>query len=229
MSFTNFLRDSLTLEPLVERALPALRGQPLIRIWDAGCTNGAEPYTLAMLLREQMSEGVFRNVRIHATDSDPELGPQIAAGMYSEQEVKRIPYLLRYRYFQVTGEPGYVQVVDEIRSRVSFARHDLLSLVPPHDDFSLIVCKNVPLSFDATERRQVLRMFHSAMRPGGLLATERTEKAPDGFDGLFEPVSNCTRIYRRLDAPERVRAHIDGSHDLRGDRPRKESYTRHRV
>jgi len=212
MAFTYFFRDAQTLELLIDRALPTLSGQAFIRIWDAGCAHGAEPYTLAMLLRERMSDYVFRNVRIHATDVDPQFGPQIASGIFAEQEVKRIPYPIRYRYFQVTDQRGQVQVVDELRAKVSFAHHDLLSLAPPREDFSLIVCKNVLLHFDEVERRQVLRMFHRAMRPGGLLATEHTQKMPESLDSLFEPISSYAQIYRRLDAAESVLTHVDGPH-----------------
>jgi len=201
MAFTYFFRDAQTLELLIERALPTLCGQAFIRIWDAGCANGAEPFTLAMLLRERMSDFVFRNVRILATDIDGQFEANIADGLYSDQEIKRIPYPIRYRYFQVTDRPGISRVADEIRGRVRFARHDLLSLVPPREDFSLIVCKNVLLHFDETERRQVIRMFHRAMRPGGLLATEHTQKMPDSLNSLFEPISSHAKIFRRLDAP----------------------------
>ena len=100
MAFTFFFRDAQTLELLIEQALPTLCGQAFIRIWDAGCAHGPEPYTLAMLLRERMSDYVFRNVRIHATDVERQFGPHVAAGIYAEQEVKRIPASIRQRYFQ---------------------------------------------------------------------------------------------------------------------------------
>ena len=212
MAVTYFFRDSQTLELLIQRALPILCGQAFIRIWDAGCANGAEPYTLAMLLREQMTDQVFRKVRICATDIDPQFGPRIAAGIYAEHEVKRIPYPIRYRYFQVTDEPGCVQVVDDIRDKVSFARHDLLSLAPPRDDFSLIVCKNVLLDFDELERRQAFAMFHRALLAGGFLATEHTQQMPEGMELLFEPISSYAQVYRRLDATDRFRSHVDGPH-----------------
>ena len=224
MAFADFFHDSQTLELLIERARPTLCGQTCTRIWSAGCANGAELYTLAMLLREQMPDRVFRSVRIHATDVDPRFGPQIVDGMYPEQDVKRIPYPIRYRSFQVTDKPGYVQAVDELRSKVSFARHDLLSLVPPRDDFNLIVCRNVMLDFDETERRQVLRMFHQAMCPAGFLAAEHTQAMPEGVESLFEPISSHARVYRRLDAPESVRAHVDGPH-VTGVRVPKELHT----
>jgi chemotaxis protein methyltransferase CheR len=224
MAFADFFHDSQTLELLIERAMPTLCGQECIRIWNAACANGAELYTLAMLLRERMPDRVFRTVRIHATDVNPRLGAQIAEGMYPEQDIKRIPYPIRYRSFQVTDKPGYVQVVDELRCKVSFAPHDLLSLVLPREDFSMVVCRNVLAGFDETERRQVFRMFHQAIRPGGFLAVEQTNTKPEGLDSLFEPVSSCVQVYRRLGAVEQLRTHVDGSHDLRGDRLRKDVF-----
>lgn len=212
MAFTFFFRDAQTLELLIEQALPALRGQSQIHVWDAGCANGAEPYTLAMLLRERMSAFTFNNVRIHATDVDPTFRAQVLEGIYSEQEVKRIPDAIRERYFRSAGPSDHaqVQVIDEIRSKVSFAQHDLLSFSPPRENFSLVVCKNVLLHFGDEERRRVLRMFHGAMRHGGLLATENTQELPQSLESLFEPISSFARVYRRSDAATSVGPHIDG-------------------
>jgi chemotaxis protein methyltransferase CheR len=212
MSVSYFFRDWHTLELLVQRALPNLCGQASIHIWDAGCANGAEPYTLAMLLREEMTDRVFETVRIHATDVDPDCGPQIAAGIYAKHEIERIPQSLRQRYFQAIGAPGYTQVVDEVRDKVSFTRHDLLSLEPPRNDFSLIVCKNVLNEFDEEQRRQVFGMFHRAMLPNGFLATEHTQEMPQGTESLFEPISRYAQVYRRLDAADGSRSHVEGPH-----------------
>jgi chemotaxis protein methyltransferase CheR len=212
MAFTFFFRDAQTLELLIEQALPTLCGQAFIRIWDAGCAHGPEPYTLAMLLRERMSDFVFRNVRIHASDVDPHFGPHVAAAIYAEQEVQRIPAPIRARYFQRADELGHVQVVEEIRAKVSFTEHNLLSLRPLREDFSLIICKNVLLHFDEAQRREVFRTFHRALRPGGLLATEHTQKLPADLQTLFEPAASYAQIFRRLDASETARKHIDGSH-----------------
>jgi chemotaxis protein methyltransferase CheR len=213
MAVTYFYRDLQTLELLVQRALPILCDQTSIQIWDAGCANGAEPYTLAMLLREQMTSQVFSRVRICATDVDPRFASQVAAGVYAEREIERIPYPVRSRCFQVTGAPGYVQVVDDLRDKVSFYWHDLLRLEPPRSDFSLIVCKNVLVNFDETQRQQMFQMFHRAMLPGGFLATEHTQKMPQGTESLFEPISRHAQVYRRLEVAEHPRsAIVDGPH-----------------
>ena len=212
MAVSYFFRDWQTLELLIQRALPVLCGQPAVNIWDAGCASGAEPYTLAMLLREQMTDRVFRNVRILATDVDSGCGPPVVAGIYAEHEITRIPPPLRRRYMRATDEPRRWQVGDEVRDKVSFACHDLLSLEPPRDNFSLIVCKNVLVDFDEAQRRRVFRMFHQAMLPGGFLATEHTQKMPDGVESLFEPLSSYAQVYRRLDAADYFRSHVDRPH-----------------
>ena len=100
MAFTYFFRDAQTLALMIDEALSSLRGQASIRIWDAGCAHGPEPYTLAMMLRERMSDFVFRNVRIHATDVESQFGPRIADGIYLDREVQRIPEATRKRFFR---------------------------------------------------------------------------------------------------------------------------------
>jgi chemotaxis protein methyltransferase CheR len=228
MASTNSFCNTQSLQLLIEQALPALYGQAPINIWYAGCTHGPGPHALAILLREQLPDNVFRNLHILATDVDSQLGPVIASGIHSEQEVKRLPYPIRYRYFQMTDEPGYSQVIEEIRTKVSFARHNLLSLTPVCDDFNLIVCKDILPDLDEIQRRLVFRMFHSALHPGGLLATEHTQKIIEGLNNLFEPVARCSQIYRRVDAPETKHSHINGFHvpadNLRKDILRTHSF-----
>lgn len=213
VAFTYFFRDLQTLELLVDESLPTLCSQAFIRIWDAGCAHGPEPYSLAMLLRERMSDFVFRNVRIYATDVEAQFGPQVAAGVYTDQETKRIPAPFLQRYFRPAGEPNHVQVIEEIRAKVVFARHDLLSLTPPRDDFSLIVCKNVLLHFDDAQRQDVYRMFHRALRPDGLLATEHTQKLPEALQRYFRCIAPYAQVAQRLNLSEDRYSYVDRPHD----------------
>jgi len=207
MAFTFFFRDEQTLKVLLEHALPVMQGQAFIRIWDAGCAHGPEPYTLAILLREQMSEMLYRNVRIHATDMESQFREQVTTGIYPEEELRRVPADLFKRYFRpadgATGTPGRgrFQVVEEVRSRIEFTLHDLLSLVPVRQDLSLIVCKNVLLHFDERQRCEVLRMFHGALRKDGLLVMEHTQKVPEALRPLLEQVAPHAQVYRKIEVP----------------------------
>lgn len=197
MAFTFFFRDAQTLETLVDQALPVLHGLSRIRIWDAGCAHGPEPYTLAILLRERMSDFMFRNVRIHATDVDGSFANTVTCGVYPEGELKRIPGGLFGRYFRPAAEAGHFAVCEELRTKIEFAVHDLLSLKPIREGLSLIVCKNVLLHFSEAQRRDVLAMFHGALREGGLLATEHTQKMPESLSDRFEQVVGCSQVFRK--------------------------------
>jgi len=202
VAFTYFFRDRQTLDLIVEEVLPTLRGYRYIRIWDAGCAHGPEAYSLAMLLRENMTHFLFRNVRIDATDIDVsgQFGGIIAEGVYPAMELKRIPEAIRIKYFQPAEIPGYMRLCEEVRRSVTFMRHNLLSLRPPRRDFRLIVCKNVLLHFAPQRRVEVLRMFYDSLAEGGYLVTEHTQKLPSQVDRLFERVTCNAQVFRKLPA-----------------------------
>jgi chemotaxis protein methyltransferase CheR len=239
MAFTFFFRDEQTLKVLLEHALPDMQGQAFIRIWDAGCAHGPEPYTLAILLRERMSEMLFRNVRIHATDLETQFRAQVISGIFPEEELRRVPAELFQRYFQpadgapgIPG-PGRFQVVNEVRSRIEFSQHDLLSLAPVRQDLSLIICKNVLLHFNERQRCDVLRMFHGALRKDGLLVMEHTQKVPEALRPLLEQVAPHAQVYRKIEVPAANVCRLDkGEADrvgLLGSRPLPTRSSPHQV
>ena len=121
MAFTFFFRDSETLELAIEDALPSLRGRAFIHIWDAGCAHGPEPYTLAILLRERMSEYVFRNVQIHATDLDSSFAEHGDFRRLCRSGGKTRPAEIFQKYFRPASQPGFVEVVPELRTKVTFS------------------------------------------------------------------------------------------------------------
>ena len=216
MAFTFFFRDAETLELAIEQMLPVVQGQTRIDIWDAGCAHGPEPYTLAILLREKLPEILFRKVQIHATDFDGAFADQVTEGSFPESELRRLPSGILDKYFRPIGDSIRYRLIEEIRSRISFSHHDLLSLEPFGRNFSLIVCKNVLLHFNEEQRLKVLRMFHGALRADGVLVMEHTQKIPAALerhvsaDGMPCP-SACEkcdlrrRMFHRKDLPANIR------------------------
>jgi len=199
MAFTFFFRDTQTLELLAEHAIPTLKQNRYIRIWDAGCAMGPEPYSLAIIFRENMGHFLFRNVKISATDIDEsDFGATIARGAYLEVELGRIPPDILGRYFSPDDQSGYLRISDEIRRSVEFQRHNLLSLKPVRQDFGLIVCKNVLLHFTPQERVEVIKMFHHALVDGGYFVTEQTQKLPPETEPLFCQITNAAQLYRKV-------------------------------
>lgn len=200
MAFTYFFRDLQTLELICEHSLPYLRTFKYIDIWDAGCAMGPEPYTLALLIRERMSNMYFRNVRISATDLDGSniFGKIITDGLYPWEQLERIPKDIFEKYFRYDEVSGNYQIVEEIRRAVTFTKHDLTSLQPIGSAFGIILCKNVLLHLNETQRINIYKMFHAALMPGGYIATEQTQKIPPEVAHLFEPVVSNAQFYRKI-------------------------------
>ena len=145
-----------------------------------------------------MGRFAFSNLRIYASDYDQSLLKIMDQGIYPWGELQRVPDDIFQKYFEPTGDEGYFRVKEVIRSSISVYHHDLLSLKPLRDDFSLIVCKNVLLHFQPQERLEVYRMFHQALEPGGFLLNEYTQKLPQEMSSLFEPVINSGQLYRKI-------------------------------
>ncbi|MDR3568914.1 MAG: CheR family methyltransferase [Syntrophobacteraceae bacterium] len=204
MAFTFFLRDMQTLERVVEHVIPYTSGRSRVRVWDAGCATGQEPYSLAMLFAENMGTFGFKNLRIEATDLDDcsLFGDIIRTGAYREEEVKRMPGDLLAKYFTPDDRPGYFSIAELLRNRIQYQRHDLLTLKPIGEGFSLILCKNVLLHFENAQRIKVIEMFHRSLAPGGFFATEQTQKMPAEISELFEPVASDAQLFRKLDVIE---------------------------
>jgi chemotaxis protein methyltransferase CheR len=201
MAFTYFFRDMQTLELIVKYVIPEVKGHRYIRVWDAGCAHGPEPYSIAIMFRENMSHFMFRNVKIYATDIDTSsrFGEIIAEGVYPDVEIKRIPPEIREKYFGRNGRPGFYKISDEIKSCLTFTQHDLLSLKPVAADLNLIVCKNVLLHLKPEEQVDVIKMYHDVLVPGGFFVTEHTQKLPDEVAGLFEKVVSHGQLFRKVE------------------------------
>ncbi len=202
MAFTFFFRDLYTLEHAVKVLVPEVAGRSRIRIWDAGCAMGPEPYTLAILLAEKMGNFSFKNLYITATDIDEseQFGNIIKDAVYSDEETKRISKEIFNKYFQpAEKKQGAFQLIPLIRERVQFQKHNLLSLNSIGDGFSLILCKNVLLHFQQNERIEVIKMFHKSLSPGGLFVSEHTQKMPEELSHMFQQVVPDAQLYRKIE------------------------------
>ena len=201
MAFTYFFRDLATLNTIKEYVIPELRKHRYMNVWDAGCAMGPEPYSLAIIFKENLGYYEFKRLKIYATDLDEEsheFGKIIAQGVYSEEAVKRIPKDIFRKYFSPNNRPGYFKIADEIIRCVSFQKHDLRTLQPIRDNFGLIVCKNVLLHLRGSERISVIKMFHKSLAPGGFFVTEQTQKMPEETTYLFKQITPKVQLFQKV-------------------------------
>jgi len=200
MAFTYFFRDLATLNAIKAHVIPELRKHKYMNVWDAGCAMGPEPYSLAIIFKENLGYYEFKRLKIYATDLDEEsheFGKIIAEGIYPEESIKRIPKEIFKKYFSPNNKPGHFKIGGEIIQCVSFQKHDLRSLQPVRDNFGLIVCKNVLLHLQESERIDVIKMFHKSLAPGGFLATEQTQKMPQRTAYLFRQVTPKGQLFQK--------------------------------
>ena len=200
MAFTYFFRDMQTLEMIRDYVIPVFQSRRYIHIWDAGCAMGPEPYSIAIILRENMGGMIFRNVNIYATDIDASnlFGDIIKGGVYPREQIKRIPKDIFTKYFSKYEKQDHFIISDEIRKCIKYQKHNLLSYSPIKTEIALIVCKNVLLHFKEEERVNVIKMFHNALVKDGFFVTEQTQKMPAGCKGLFEPVVSNAQLFRKV-------------------------------
>jgi len=174
INVSEFFRDQPKFAHLREVMLPQLlRNRQRLNIWSAGCSYGAEPYSIAMIL-DKLSP--LRHHRLLATDIDRrilELAKE--ADGYQLADVRNVSQEYLKRYFVQQGDK--LRVTDQIRQRVEFRRHDLLR-DPYESGFDLIVCRNVVIYFTHEAKERIYQGFYRSLSPGGVLFSGGTEIVP---------------------------------------------------
>lgn len=198
---TNFFRDREAFEALERDVVPQLVAATAsaqlekeeIRVWSAGCSTGEEVYSLAMLLTDQLQlDASSASLQLFATDIDERAISVGRAGLYPQAIITDVPPARLRHYF--IKEDDHYRIRKEIREKVLFAKHSLLS-DPPFSQIDLIVCRNLLIYLDREVQREILQMFHFALRPGGFLFLGSSESA-DACQELFTPIDKRNRIFR---------------------------------
>lgn len=165
---------------LETKVLPLLPQRPL-RCWSAGCSYGAEAFTLAMILR-RTRPGPHR---ILGTDIDVAALRQAEQGLFDKNDLRCVPREFVESYLRQAEDRWAVS--SELKKMVRFSRSNLLDDEPP-GRFDLILCRNVVIYFTDEAKDVLYRKFYEALEPGGILfvgSTERIFQARDiGFDNL---------------------------------------------
>ena len=178
---TNFFREEAHFDFIRERVLPRHRNERSpVTIWSAGCSSGEEPYTLAMILRDQIPEPTFSKCRILATDLSTIVLERAKLAIYDELNVADVPPEVQTKSFVPAPPLGGVrrfEVKAEVRKIVSFGRLNLNSPDPwpMRGRFDLIFCRNVMIYFDDETRERLVNRFSDALSPGGFLFIGHSE------------------------------------------------------
>lgn len=173
---TSFFREQAHFDFMKSKIMPGLASKK-IRIWSAGCSSGEEPYTIAMVLREEFGESGNSDIKILATDLSKRVLEKAGRGIYEEETLKDVPVAHIPKYFDCveTKRPRSYSAKKTLRSLITFAPLNLMEEWPMKGPFDLIFCRNVMIYFDKPTQERLVQRYWGMLRPGGYLFVGHSE------------------------------------------------------
>ena len=182
---TDFFREPEHFEFLRQRIVPGLLAgrpgerTPLLKIWSAASSTGAEAFTIAMLLADMAAQAGSFRFAVLGTDVSTAVIAQAERAVYPAEMIAPVPPEMQARYVMRARAPGArpeVRIVPEIRRLVRFARLNLMDAKYPVDrDVDVIFLRNVLIYFERADQEAVTNRLVGHLRPGGYLLLGHSE------------------------------------------------------
>lgn len=200
VNVTELFRNPETYEVFRKIVLPRLikakEREHKIKVWSAGCSDGEEPYSIAILFYEMLrfSSKKF-HISIIGTDIDEESLRKAENGIYQTKHLEKISSERLKNFFTREDKVNY-RVKDEIRNMVEFRQHDMIS-GPRIYGYDIIFCRNVTIYFEQKLQEKLYMKFYDALNEGGYFIMGKTETLVGPAANKFKPVEPKERIYQK--------------------------------
>ena len=198
INVTSFFRNPSVWERLRDVLRRLTDEQRTVRCWSAACADGREPYSIAMLARDDPDIDA-RSVEITATDIDADTLADARNGTYTSTRTTDIGAELE----PLSDPLDHVDVDDSsfavrpaVKRLVSFEQHDLIS-GPSKSGYDLVLCRNLLIYIDRSYKEPIFETLTDAVEPGGYLTIGKSETLPRSFRAAYEPFDRSNHIYRR--------------------------------
>jgi chemotaxis protein methyltransferase CheR len=167
--------------------LPELAQRGRVRCWSAGCSYGAEAFTLAAVARDAGVGGTGSRVEIQGTDLDRRMIERARAGLFTVEDARTAPQALLRRWFLPADDGGW-QAKPELMRMTRFDVGDLLRMPIQRARYDLIMCRNTAIYFTEEVRDALHARLADALAPGGYLVVGTSERvASPAALGLTSP------------------------------------------
>lgn len=195
---TDFFRDPDAFACLAKHVYePMLRaaGREEFRLWVAGCATGEEAYTHAILLDEIARETGYKGrINLFATDAHRTSLETASAGLYSRDRLSHLSPERISRYFK-EEKNGQLRIVPELRQRIVFAPHNLLS-DPPFTKLDAVSCRNLLIYLSLPAQERVISLFHYSLKREGVMMLGLSE-GPGRLGNDFEVIDSKQKLFRK--------------------------------
>jgi chemotaxis methyl-accepting protein methylase len=188
---SSFFRDAPVYDELAFNVLPSLfataRRPP--RVWIVGCSEGQEPYSVAILLSElNLLDGCY----LLGTDCRADAIHRARAGAYDAAALRTVPPQWLSKYFAPHESGGRLRVAPALRTAVQWRTADVTRVAEP-GIWDLILCRNMAMYLRPEASGKLWELFERALRPGGYLVLGKAERPASGR--RLSPVGPC--LFRR--------------------------------
>ena len=160
---------------LARMILPELAQRGRIRCWSAGCSYGAEAFTIAAVARDAVPDA---RVEISGTDLDRRMVARARSGRFSAEDARSAPPALLKRWFTPVDDGGW-QAKPELMRMVRFEIGDLLRMPLATGRYDVIFCRNTVIYFTEEVRDALHARLAGALAPGGYLVVGTSERVAD--------------------------------------------------
>lgn len=208
----DFLRDVIMTELVRNIAEESKSITEPVLIWSAGCCNGEEPYSVAIIyeqLKDSEQQFECKPVSILATDRNEEVLQRAKKGFYPGGALKELKDEEISTFFQLQksennkdseadaeNESEYYKIKKRLKQNISFEKRDIRTSIPERI-FDLVFCRNLVFTYFTEERQQrFLQRLKPHFKAGCNLVIGSNEQIPE-VDWL-EPVTESHPVYKKV-------------------------------
>ncbi len=199
INVTSFFRNPEVFKYLREEILPYLNTFHHIKIWNAGCSSGEEPYSIAIMLDEL---GLLKKSQIYATDFNPIVIKKANNGFFSLDALKANSQ----NYKNAGGEKNFkdyfefnnynMMIKPYLKEKVLFFTHNLVT-DGVINEFELIICRNVFIYFDEELKIKVINLFDNSLIRNGFLLLGESENILEAQKFGFKVENSTHKIFKK--------------------------------
>lgn len=190
---TYFFREPRHFDFLRTQLVQARERSSVYRFWSAACSSGEEPYSVAMMMSDLLSDRAWHIV---ASDISSRVLTKAVAGRYPLERLENIPkhYLPRFCLKGVGSQQGAFIVKTDLRRKVEFMQINLNDVIPHLGAFDMIFLRNVMIYFEQATKRRIVERVLRLLKPDGYFVVGHSESLHGVSDEL---VSVFPSIYQR--------------------------------
>ena len=204
----DFMRDIVLREHLCIASAGSDDTSEAYFIWSAGCCNGEEAYSLAIIyeqLKEKEEGCSLLPVRIIATDRNEEVLQRAADGRYPSGALKELKpeEIETYLHEQEqdsendgSNQSRYYKIRKQLQKNITFEKRDIRESIPDYT-FDMVLCRNLVFTYFSAERqKRFLKRLKPHLKQGSYLVIGSNEEIPE--TEWLEPVSDTHPVYKSV-------------------------------